>query len=211
MRFLCISDIHGNAAALKRVLDHARDREYHQLIVCGDLLFPGPAPLETWKLLLQHNAMCIQGASDAAISTLEPESLRPTTDAQRRRVERLEQMHDELGDLIIARLARLKNQARLPLENGQEMLVVHGSPRDPLESMCFDMDDDELYALLGGDPADIVVCGGSHVPFERRVGDVHIVNVGSVGDSPTPGIANATLIETSPLGISIDQFEVELE
>jgi putative phosphoesterase len=210
MRFLCISDIHGHANSLRRVLDYARDREFHQVVVCGDLLFPGPAPLETWKLLLQHSALCVQGVSDAAVASLEPESLHPTTDLERARLERLERLHEELGELIVARLARLKQQARLPLENGQEMLVVHGSPRDPMEVMTFDMDDDELNALLGDDPADIVVCGGSHVPFMRKVGDVQIVNVGSVGESPTPGIANATLIETSALGVSIDQFEVEI-
>lgn len=210
MRFLCISDVHGNAAALKRVLDHARDREYHQLIVCGDLLFPGPAPLETWKLLLAHNALCVQGVTDAAVGALEPESLHAATPHEEARLRQLEQLHEELGELIVARLARLKTQARLPLENGQEMLVVHGSPRDPTEAMSFDMDDVELNALLGDDPADLVVCGGSHVPFERRIGDVRIINVGSVGDSPTPGYANATLIETSPLGITVDQFDVEL-
>jgi predicted phosphodiesterase len=210
MRFLCISDIHGHAAALRKVLDQARDREYHQLIVCGDLLFPGPAPLETWKLLLEHGALCVQGVSDAAVASLEPESLKPTTEREQARVDRLERLHEELGELIVARLARLKTQARLPLENGQEMLIVHGSPRDPMEAMTFDMDDEELNALLGDDPADLVICGGSHVPFERRIGDVRIINVGSVGESPTPGVANATLIETSPLGITVDQFEVEI-
>lgn len=42
MRFLCVSDIHGHAAALRRVLDDAQSREFHQLVVCGDSLFPGP-------------------------------------------------------------------------------------------------------------------------------------------------------------------------
>ena len=56
MRFLCISDIHGHAGALRKVLAEGKDRGYDQLIVCGDHLFPGPAPLETWKILLREIA-----------------------------------------------------------------------------------------------------------------------------------------------------------
>jgi predicted phosphodiesterase len=77
--------------------------------------------------------------------------------------------------------------------------------------MGVEMDDEELNALLGDDGADLIVCGGSHVPFDRNIGDVRIVNVGSVGESPTPGIAHATLIESSAFGITVDQFYVDLD
>lgn len=211
MRFLCVSDIHGHARALAQVLEHGRVRGYDQLIACGDLLFPGPEPLATWKLLVEANALCIQGLSDRAVGTLEPEHLEAKTDAEKARLDRLMRFHDELGELIVARLARLKDTARLPLESGHEMLVVHGSPRDPTEAMTADMDDDELSAMLGDDPADVVVCGASHVPFVRQLGDMRIVNVGSVGECPTPGIANAVLIETAPVGIEITPFDIELD
>lgn len=210
MRFLCISDIHGHAEALRKVLHAANQREFHQLIVCGDLLFPGPAPLETWKLLLEHNALCVQGLSDAAVANLDPDSLVAQNSAQRARLQRLMEFHDEIGELIVARLARLKSEARLPLESGHEMHVVHGSPSDPTEPMSFDMSDDELNALLGDSAGDVVVCGASHVPFQRQIGDVRIVNVGSVGESPAGPYANATIIESSPLGVTVDQFDVEL-
>ncbi len=210
MRFLCISDIHGHADKLARVLDQCRDREFNQLIVCGDLLFPGPDPLRTWKLLTENHALCVQGLTDKAVALVDPDLMVAETDEQAARLERLRSMHSELGQLIVARLARLNTEARLPLESGHEMLVVHGSPADPTEPLSPEMDDDEMSALLGDDPADIVVCGGSHVPFERMIGDVRIVNVGSVGECPTEGIAHATLIETSALGITVDQFHIEL-
>jgi predicted phosphodiesterase len=210
MRFLCVSDIYGHANKLKQVLEEGRVLGFDQLIVCGDLLFPGPEPLETWKLLVENHALCIQGLTDRAVATLEPESLSAETDKERARVEQLMQLHDSLGELIVARLARLKDIARLPLESGHELVVVHGSPSDPSEPMTVDMDDDELNALLADDPADIVVCGASHVPFVRQLDEIRIVNVGSVGESPTPGIANAVLIESTPLGVEITPFDVDL-
>jgi predicted phosphodiesterase len=210
MRFLCISDIHGHAAALRRVLEDAEAREFHQLVVCGDSLFPGPAPLETWKILIERRALCVQGLSDRALYEVNPNKLKAATAEQKARIQRLEEVQRELGELIIARLGKLPTSARLPLESGEEALVVHGSPADPTEPMSADMEDDELSALMGGDPADIVICGASHVPFGRQVGDVKIVNVGSVGESPAAGFAHATIIDASAAGISIEQFDVEL-
>lgn len=210
MRFLCVSDIHGHAAALSKVLDEGMVRGFDQLVACGDLLFPGPEPLATWRLLTERGAVCVQGLTDAAVARLDPASLEPRTAAERARVEELYALHDALGELIVARLARLQQTARLHLESGHEMVVVHGSPSDPTTSMSVDMNDEELNALLGDDPADVVVCGGSHVPFVRALGDVRIVNVGSVGAAPAGTHANATIIESTPLGVNIEPFDVEL-
>ncbi len=210
MRFLCISDIHGHAAALRRVLEDAEARVFHQLIVCGDSLFPGPTPLETWKILIERRALCVQGLSDRALYEVNPSKLKATTPEQQARIVRLAEVQRELGELIIARLGKLPTSARLPLESGEEALVVHGSPADPTEAMSADMEDDELMTLMGGDPADIVICGASHVPFGRQVGDIKIVNVGSVGESPANGFAHATIIDASVAGVSVEQFDVEL-
>jgi predicted phosphodiesterase len=72
------------------------------------------------------------------------------------------------------------------------------------------MSDDELIALLGDEPGDLIVCGGSHVPFDRTVADVRIVNVGSVGEAPSGDHAAAAIITTSQLGISVEQLAVPL-
>ena len=57
----------------------------------------------------------------------------------------------------------------MPLEDGGELVLVHGSPVDPADAISQDMSDEEMMALVGDDPADIVVCGMSHVPFDRQV------------------------------------------
>jgi predicted phosphodiesterase len=210
MRFLCVSDIHGHAAALRAVIEEARTREFHQLLVCGDLLFPGPDPLATWKLLVEHGALCVQGVGDRAVAMVDPETLKPDNAEQAARIEQLIAAKAALGELIVARLGKLPLTARLPLESGDELIVVHGSPADPTEAMTFDMSDEEINALIGDDPADIVVCGSSHVPFVRKLDDVDIVGVGSVGEAPGAAVAHATLIDSTPLGVTVDQFEVAL-
>lgn len=210
MRFLCVSDIHGHAAGLKAVIREAEALGFDQLIACGDLCFPGPDPLEVWKILVQHRALCTQGVGDRALAAIDPEKLSATGEAERARIERLRKAHRELGDIIVARLGQLPPVARLPIESGHTLLVVHGSPADPTEPFDISMTDDELIALLGDEPGDLIVCGGSHVPFDRTVADVRIVNVGSVGEAPGGDHAAATIITTSQLGISVEPFTVPL-
>jgi predicted phosphodiesterase len=210
MRFLCVSDIHGHASALRSVIAEGKTRDFHQVLVCGDLVFPGPEPLEVWHLLIEHHAVCVQGISDRAVATVDPSKLVPATAEQRTRLDQLIGARHRLGELIVARLGKLAPIARLPLENGDEMIIVHGSPADPTEPFTADMSDEEMMALVGDDPADLIVCGGSHVPFHRKIDEVNIVNVGSVGEAPGGQVAHATLIDAGPFGVTLEQFEVPL-
>lgn len=209
MRFLCISDIHGHADALRRILSEAEAWGFDQLVVCGDLCFPGPEPLAVWKLLVERNALCVQGLTDKALSDLDLDRLQVQTPEAIERVERLRRTRRELGDIIVARLGQLQKVARLPLESGHEMVVVHGSPMDPTEPFTFDQSDEEMMALVGDDPADIIVCGGSHVPFQRQIDDLRIVGVGCVGEAPTPGLAYASVVTSLQLSTSVEQYHVE--
>jgi len=210
MRFLCLSDLHGNAEALHAVLATAERRGFHRLVVAGDLCYPGPSPLATWRLLIAGNATLVRGMSDRALASLDLDTVRITNEQQQQRVDQLVGTRTELGEIIVARLGKLPDTVRIPLPNGDEMVVVHGSPSDPTENMTHDMSDEELSALIGDDPADIVVCGGSHVPFERWVSGVHVVNVGSVGDAPGGRHADATFVEITETGIFVEQISVPI-
>ena len=223
MRLLCLSDIHGNLDALTAVLATAERRSFHKLVVAGDIVFPGAAPLETWRRLVSAGAVMVQGVSDKALATLDPKDLHASNEHEREMIERMRVARSELGDLILERLKRLPTHVRIPLEDGRELLLVHGSPADPGEAFTHDMTDEEMDALLGDDPADVIVCGMSHVPFDRTVGDVRIVNVGSVGEAPDglpasrasrifhPTIAHAAWIESTPAGVSVEPITVPLD
>jgi len=218
VRLLCISDIHGHADALAAVLATAERRGYQKLLVAGDICFAGPKPLDTWRRLTQAGAVCVQGVGDRALATIDPAVVHARSEHERARLGRLSEVRRELGELILARLARLPAMVRLPLDDGGELVLVHGSPADPLEPLSHDMTDDEISALLGDDPADVVVCGGSHVPFDRTVSGVRVINVGSVGEAPTGsgggGHADATLIEIHPdkegFALLVEQLVVPL-
>jgi predicted phosphodiesterase len=224
MLLLCVSDIHGHLDALRAVLATAEKRSFHKLLVAGDIVFPGPEPLETWRRLSAAGAVMVQGVSDRALTTLDPSSLVARSDHERTMLERMKAVRGELGELVLQRIKRLPTHQRIPLEDGGELVLVHGSPLDPAESLSHDMSDEEIDALLGDDCGDVVVCGMSHVPFHREVGGVQVVNVGSIGEAPdgleTPPsyalgnrslVAHATWIESTPQGIVVEPIVVPLD
>jgi putative phosphoesterase len=224
MLLLCVSDIHGNLDALRAVLATAEKRAFHKLLVAGDVVFPGPEPLETWRRLNAAGAVMVRGVSDQALATLDPGSLDPRSDHERKMIDRMKAVRAELGDLVLQRIKRLPTHERIPLEDGGELVLVHGSPVDPAEALSHEMTDDEIDALLGDECGDVVVCGMSHVPFHREVGGVQVVNVGSIGEAPDglgaspsyvggerPLVAHATWIESTPHGVLVEQITVPLE
>lgn len=210
LRFLCVSDIHGHQHALEAVIEEANAHGWDQLVACGDHCFPGPEPLKVWETLRRHNALVVQGVGDRALARIDPSKLQPSSDAEKQRAQRLAEVRSELGDLILARLGRLPTTATLPLESGQTMLVVHGSPRDPTEAFTEAMSDDEMRGLLGDEYAELIVCGGSHEAFDRVLEDVRIVNVGSIGEAPGGGYATACIIETANVGFKVNPISVTL-
>ena len=61
------------------------------------------------------------------------------------------------------------------------VLFCHATPRNDEEVFTRDSPDERWAATLAGVDADVVVCGHTHVQFDRRIGDVRLVNAGSVG------------------------------
>jgi len=132
-------------------------------------------------------------------------------DEQRRQAHAFADTRAAIGDLVAERLRRLPEQHRIPLIDGREVLMVHGSPADSSREISHDLDDEEILALLDDDPADIIVCGATHVPFQRTIGEYHVVNVGSVGAAPEGQIAHYTVLTPSMSGADILQDWVSYE
>jgi len=189
-----LSDVHGNLAALEAVLAELERLGVKRLFVAGDLLLGGEEPLEVWQRLQALGATCTRGPSDLALGSVDPGSLVPMDNEQRRQARLFAETRAAIGDLVAERLRRLPEQHRIPLVDGREVLMVHGSPADSSQEISHDLSDDEILSLLDDDPADIIVCGSTHVPFQRTVEEYHVVNVGSVGAAPEGRVAHYTVL-----------------
>ncbi len=206
-----LSDLHGNLTALDVVLAELERLEVKRIYVAGDLLLGGDEPLAVWQRLQALGAVCTRGPSDTALASVDPKSLVPIDDEQRRQARAFADTRAAIGDLVAERLRRLPEQHRIPLIDGREVLMVHGSPADSGREISHDLSDEEIVALLDDDPADIIVCGATHVPFQRTVGEYHIVNVGSVGAAPEGQVAHYTVLTPKMSGADILQDWVSYE
>ncbi|MBI2893154.1 MAG: metallophosphoesterase [Deltaproteobacteria bacterium] len=203
-----LGDVHGNLPALESVLAEIEAQSVRRLFVTGDLVFEGSEPLKTWIRLQSIGAHLVRGTSDLALATIDPDALRPMDENQLERTRLFRTARRSLGDIILRRLRGLPDRIRIALPDGFEILVCHGSPRDPTEGIGHDLDDDEVRTLLDGTNADVVVCGCTHVPFVRDLDGRKVVNVGSVGDAPEGRRAHFTVITPSRRGCRIEQRAV---
>lgn len=171
-----ISDIHGNAPALRAVLDELGRRGVERVVCCGDVA-AGPLPRETVDAL--------RGLGDRLVAV--------KGNADREAVEVFDGVgHDDLppdslwaGQQITSAqrdwLAGLPATVTLELDALGTVLFCHATPRDDAEVVVETTTDGELQQKLDGVGADVVVCGNTHMQFDRPIGARRVINAGSVG------------------------------
>jgi predicted phosphodiesterase len=184
MRVAGLYDIHGNLPALEAVLAEVR-REAPDLIVVGGDIAAGPMPRETLDALLalQGEARFIRGNTDRELvdhydgtSTLgdtvgrENIWVRRGEWAARRLTRTKRNVLSSLAETVVAEVDGLG-----------PTLFCHGSPRSDEEPITRLTSGDRLDEMLAGVTERVVVCGHTHVQFDRTHKGRRIVNAGSVG------------------------------
>ena len=61
------------------------------------------------------------------------------------------------------------------------MLFCHGTPRSDIEIFTRLTPEEKLVYIFGNVTVSVVVCGHTHMQFDRSIGRVRIINAGSVG------------------------------
>ncbi|HZT92351.1 MAG TPA: metallophosphoesterase family protein [Gaiellaceae bacterium] len=151
MRVAALYDVHGMVWALEAVL---RDLDADAVVFGGDIV-AGPAPRATLELVRSlDNAVCIRGNAER--------------DPQDWLLERLSSDDVEWCKSL-----------PLTAELGG-VLYCHATPTDDLPITTIFTPDDAVRANFAGVSGTVVI-GHTHHQFDRRVGDVRVVNAGSVG------------------------------
>jgi predicted phosphodiesterase len=176
VRVAALYDVHGNLPALEAVVADV-DREQVDLIVFGGDLVSGPFPRETLDLArsLGGRARLIRGNAERELASPAParEGGPPAG--------LVEWVVAQLAPEDVEALAALPLTETLGVDGVGATLFCHATPRSDEEIVTRITPDEDVAAAFAGVAEQLVVCGHTHVQFDRRVGGLRIVNAGSVG------------------------------
>lgn len=176
-------DIHGNLPALEAVLQEIAQEQVNQVVIGGDVL-PGPMPGECLDLLssLDFPAHFIMGNGErevlARMRGIETDWYRNARSEWREPIDWTAQtLTPEHEKLIASWPATLT----LPIDALGDVLFCHATPRNDTDIFTRLTPEERLMPLFQSVSAKLVVCGHTHMQFDRKVGTTRVVNAGSVG------------------------------
>lgn len=192
MRVAALYDIHANLPALEAVAEDVRSSGVDQIVVGGDVL-PGPMPVETLDFLtrLEIPVHFIHGNGELAVlahrsATDDPASVtywgtrtgEPLPEAGRSVVRwNARQLSQAWAD----RVSSWPKTLAMSVNGLGRVLFCHATPRSELEVFTRLTPEDRLTTIFDGVDAQLVVCGHTHMQFDRIIGTIRVVNAGSVG------------------------------
>jgi putative phosphoesterase len=182
MRVAALYDVHAMPWALEAVLAEVDAERPDAIVFGGDYLY-GPYPREIVPMIRAVDAHAVLGNADESAEAWESAQLDP-------------------GDLEWLR--------SLPLNVTVDgVLYCHAAPHDNTPITTAITPDEAVLATFGAMTGTVVI-GHTHHQFDRRVGDLRVVNAGSVGMAYEGDVAAYwTLLEDGTPSFRRTPFDVE--
>lgn len=204
MRILVLSDIHGNWPALRAL--EAQGEQFDLCFFLGDAVDYGlePTPVIDW---LQKKMTCgVRGNHDHGaaqkVQVYGSSGYRYLTAITRPlTIDRIQEEHRLF-------LRNLPTTYSITLNNIR-FLLVHATPRDPLDE--FGPVDVEFWRKrLEGVDSDFVLVGHTHIPYALQVSNTIVLNPGSVG-LPRDGDPRGSYAIITEKGFELKRFEYPVD
>lgn len=182
MRVALFSDVHANLPALEAILDDIQATGVDARYTLGDLVGYAPWPNEVLERLADEQIPGVMGNLDDGTGFDRDTCGCAYTDPA----------EEALGDAEFAwtrahtteankaYLRSLAAEIRFETD-GSRYLLVHGSPRRMNEYLFEDKPDATFARIAAVAEADVIVCGHTHKPYDKRVREVRFINTGSAG------------------------------
>lgn len=155
MRYLVISDMHGNWDAFAAVLRRVRRKRFDAILVLGDLVGYGAGPNQVVEAVknLEGDVFVVRGNHDKVVCELEDGSNfnQPALAAARWTTDRL----------TPANMRFVRQMREGPMEVSPEVHICHGSPLDE-DTYVFSIYD--AYEIFSNYKAPVVFFGHTHIP-----------------------------------------------
>lgn len=222
MRIALLADIHANLPALEAVLADLDARDdvdavYH----LGDLVGYAPWPDETVALLRSRGIAGVAGNYDSTVATDHEHCGCRYEDPRQEELSHhsyawtREHVSEETRRRLRALPFRLDVRPGGGHRSAAQLILVHGAPtvntlywtEDRPDSFC-----ERMIRSAGAREGDVLAFGHTHLPWQRRVAGVTLVNAGSVG-RPKDGDPRAcyALVGFDSDGVGVEHVRVEYD
>lgn len=171
MTVAALYDVHGNVPALEAVL--AEVPQETTIVVGGDVAL-GPSPGGALERLraLGGRVRWVRGNADRELMVGE-EAMAPA--------DALEWARGQLSAEQIEFLYGLPDRLELEIDGLGRVVFCHATPQNDTDIFLEGTPEERVAPSFAGVEADVVVCGHTHMQFDREIAGIRVVNAGSVG------------------------------
>jgi predicted phosphodiesterase len=195
VRVAALYDVHGNLPALEAVLAEVGAEGVDAIVVGGDVLW-GPLQSECLAALRSREALFLAGNCERDVLGAVNESSA--------------WCRSQLSSDELEFVSAWPMTVDVDVGGLGTALFCHATPRSDVENLTRATPDADIVAALGGVDADLVVCGHTHVQYDRETaGAPRVVNAGSVG-LPYQGQPGAFWAMLGP-GVELRRTEYDVD
>jgi putative phosphoesterase len=171
VRVAALYDIHGNLPALDAVL---AEIPVDAVILVGGDTVSGPFPSQTLERLrgLDRDVLWLRGNADRELTLGEEDRAPP---------EHLAWVRARLTEEQITFLYDLPPTLTLDVDGLGLVLFCHATPRNDVDVFTSITPAERVAPQFADVDAGVVVCGHTHIQFDRTISGIRVVNAGSVG------------------------------
>ena len=193
MLIAALYDIHGNLPALEAAVEAVRGKAVDLIVVGGDAI-PGPMPNESLDLLksLPAPALFLSGNGEREVLAVRAGGI---PNLPTRFHPMMQWVASELTTAHADWIRSWPATVCLELSGRSTTLFCHATPTSDSAVFTNRSSEEVLRRQFDHVSADRIVCGHTHVQFQRRFEHRTILNAGSVGMSTTRGGAEWMLID----------------
>lgn len=213
MKLAVFSDIHGNIHALRSVLEDINKHDVDMLICAGDLVGYGAFPNEVIQMIRGLKIPVVMGNYDQGVGF----------GLSQCGCNYQDEKSAELGmQSLLWTQSTVTPENKLYLQGllekvtfktlDKKVTVAHGSPRRVNEYLFADRPEESLARIMEQEGTDLLICGHTHLPYHRRIGERDLINAGSVG-KPKDGNPRAgyVLLEIGQDALGVEFIRVEYD
>lgn len=206
MRIAALYDIHANAAALRAVLDELAKERVDAVVVGGDVL-PGPQPRATLDCLrgLRWPTYFLMGNGDREV--LATYAGQPNRKLPEGVQQELAWCARQLKPSDVEWMASWPASQTLEGAAGP-VYFCHATARNDTEIFTTHTPSEAVQRAFASVEASLIVCGHTHLPFDRSTGRSRLINAGSVGIPFGDRRASWLLLGEEP-ALRATRFDVE--